>query len=314
MGNSYDNANIGHVQDAVNASFGNGKYSVSFADDSSSSSGGSGVHWGGGSGNGNSGNGSSSSGVNSKVAYKAQNMYLDSGATCYNVSIFGLMYAVDYNNTTVTGVRALSGTERMDNEQNRVNMARGQVEDLLLFVSAFNKSTIEKYGQQYKTTLEGLKVNIKGKKIKNYQQAMAIFEKVRSNPKFSLSSADRNALKLALIYTDAKVFGDNLSRLARSFGVLSMAVNVNKLIYAAIDGYVRNDWSPFMLQLEAIGLSAAASTAAGAIAAAVFAVIAAFVAVPVAVSTIGVALVAAMAGAFFDPERAEQINNWVITR
>lgn len=45
MGNSYDNANIGHVQDAVNASFGNGKYSVSFADDSSSSSGGSGVHW-----------------------------------------------------------------------------------------------------------------------------------------------------------------------------------------------------------------------------------------------------------------------------
>ncbi|WP_261147056.1 hypothetical protein [Serratia fonticola] len=124
-----------------------------------------------------SGNGSSSSGVSSKVAYKAQNMYLDSGATCYNVSIFGLMYAVDYNNTTVTGVRALSGTERMDNEQNRVNMARGQVEDLLLFVSTFNKSTIEKYGQQYKATLEGLKVNIKGKKLKTISRQWPYLKK-----------------------------------------------------------------------------------------------------------------------------------------
>ena len=95
MGNSYDNANLGQVQDAVNASFGNGKYSVSFVDDSSGSgSGGSGVHWGGGSGNGNSGNGSSSSGVNSKVAYKAQNMYLDTGATCYNVSIMPLIIII----------------------------------------------------------------------------------------------------------------------------------------------------------------------------------------------------------------------------
>ncbi len=274
----------------------------------------SGVSWGGGSGQGNSGNGSSSSGTSSKSTYKAQNMYLDSGGTCFTVDFLGFLYAADINGNQVTRVRALSGTQNMDNEQNRVKAVREQVQDVLSFTSDLSKSIAERYGQEYSKIAESLKANIKGKKVKNYAQAMALFERARVNPNLRINPADVQAMRKAWGAFNTQEFGNNLSRLARAFGVVSMTVNMSKVINETLRGYYTGDWGPLMLQVETITASMAASYAAGFVAALGFTLIGMFVAVPVAVSTVGVALAIALAGAYVDTTVVEQINNAVINR
>jgi hypothetical protein len=119
---------------------------------------------------------------------------------------------------------------------------------------------------------------------------MALFERVRVNPNLRINQADVEAMRKAWNAISTQEFGNNLSRLARAFGVVSMMVNMSKVISATLTGYYTGNWSPLMLEVETITASMAASAAAGFVAALGFTLSDMFVAVPVAISAVGVAL------------------------
>jgi hypothetical protein len=55
---------------------------------------------------------------------------------------------MDIKGNQVMGVRALSGTQNADNEQNRIKFVRDQIQDVLSFTSDLSKSIAERYGQE----------------------------------------------------------------------------------------------------------------------------------------------------------------------
>lgn len=149
--------------------------------------------------------------------------------------------------------------------------------------------------------------NISGKKIRNFNDAMAAFEKVRANPRTKLGVKDTKAVVDALNALDKATFADNVSRLGKAFGVVGKISQANSIREAAVTGFQTGDWKPLMLELEAMAASAGAAALVAVILGLLF---------PFWVTTsfglVVVAVLMASVASLFDANSVDKINDLIL--
>jgi len=174
------------------------------------------------------------------------------------------------------------------------------------FLADTNKHILEKYGANLSKTAQDLQANIAGKKIRNYSEALATFEKVRANPNLKLNAKDTQAVVESLNALDKASFADNVNRLGRAFGVVGNIVQAEAIREKTVIGFKTGDWKPLGLEIEALAVGKLAAFAAGIVFAGFFAMIGA----PVIFSVPAVALMMAYATSYFDAKKVDEINGY----
>ncbi|MHC8383495.1 colicin-like pore-forming protein [Pseudomonas sp. LB3P14] len=196
---------------------------------------------------------------------------------------------------------------RLADEAARVSAEQAAYKAAVTFLSDVNKDILSKYGEHMSKVALGLQENISGKKVRSYAEAMQTFEKVRINPNAKLNKQDAQAVASALKALDQASMADNFTRLGKVFGLVGKAVQINTVREQAIVGVETGDWKPLGLELESI----AVGLGAGAVLAGVMVLI-----MPVFVGSaaglVTVAVLMALAGAYFDAKKVDEINTAVL--
>ncbi|MGY2290432.1 colicin-like pore-forming protein [Pseudomonas sp. SDO528_S397] len=204
-------------------------------------------------------------------------------------------------NVASAELAALPGSRVPDNDQIEI------YKRWVGFVTDMNERILVKYGAKVSEVAKGLQVNIVGKKINSYADAMASFQKIQTNPMFKLNSQDARAVASALEAFDKAMFSDNVVRLGKAFGVAGKVVQADNIRQKAILGFETNNWRPLMLELESIALGAGAG--------AVLAAGIAFAFPTFASATLGIVVISVMMAAvatYIDDSKVEEINNFVV--
>ncbi|MHC8285245.1 colicin-like pore-forming protein [Pseudomonas sp. XS1P51] len=197
---------------------------------------------------------------------------------------------------------------RADIEGKAAEAEKAAYKQAVSFLADTNKYILENYGTNLSKTARDLQINISGKTIRSYSDAMASFEKVRNNPRLKLNSKDTKAVVAALSSLDKAAFADNVSRLGKAFGVVGKIVQADAIREKTAVGFKTGDWKPLGLEIEAIALGSMAASAVGILAAGLFASIAA----PAILSVSIVALLMGLIAAFFDAALVDEINGYFI--
>ncbi|MHC8290795.1 colicin-like pore-forming protein [Pseudomonas sp. XS1P51] len=196
---------------------------------------------------------------------------------------------------------------RLADEAARVAAEQAAYKAAVTFLSDVNKDILSKYGEHMSKVALGLQENVSGKKVRSYAEAMQTFEKVRVNPSAKLNKQDAQAVASALKALDQASLADNFTRLGKAFGLAGKAVQINTVREQAIVGVETGDWKPLGLELESI----AVGLGAGAVLAGVMVLI-----MPVfvgsAAGVVTVAVLMALAGAYFDAKKVDEINAAVL--
>lgn len=180
------------------------------------------------------------------------------------------------------------------------------LKDGLSFLADTNEEILTKYGERMSKVARDLQSNISGKKIRSYNDAMATFETVRSNPRAKLSGQDSKAVADALKALDKATFAANLTRLGKAFGVVGKIVQGEAIRQKAVSGYETGDWKPLGLEIESMAVGTAAASAAGAL----LAVVLALFGIPAIVSIPAVAVLMALISAYIDAAKVDEINGY----
>lgn len=197
--------------------------------------------------------------------------------------------------------------KRLGEEAARIAAEKASYDAAVMFLSEVNKDILVRYGENMSKVALDLQENISGKKVRSYAQAMETFEKVRINPNTKLNSQDTKAVVGALKALDQATLADNVTRLGKAFGVVGKIFQINTVREHTIVGMETGDWKPLGLELESI----AVGIGAGAVLAGVMVLM-----MPAFVGTIAgvvtVAVLMAMAGAYFDAQKVDEINTTIL--
>lgn len=177
-------------------------------------------------------------------------------------------------------------------------------------VSSSAEGSSKRLGKSYQTAADEIANNIKnfqGKRIRNFNDAMASLNKIMSNPSMKINKGDRDALIHAWRYTNVNDMANKLSNFGRFFKIADLVIKAEKIREKSIEGYESGDWKPLMLEVEAMVLSGVASSVALAIVTGILSLFSMSV-LPV----IAAILVISIASSFIDASLAERLNNKLI--
>lgn len=184
----------------------------------------------------------------------------------------------------------------------------------LLSISTIVSSSAEgiskRLGKNYQLAADEIAINIKnfqGKRVRNFDDAMASLNKIMSNPGMKINKGDRDALIHAWRYTNVNDMANKLSNFGRFFKVADLVIKAEKIREKSIEGYESGNWKPLMLEVEAMVLSGVASSVALAIVTGILSLFSLSV-LPV----IAAILVISIASSFIDASLAETLNNKII--
>ncbi|WP_411751865.1 colicin-like pore-forming protein [Serratia sp. (in: enterobacteria)] len=177
-------------------------------------------------------------------------------------------------------------------------------------VSSSAEGISKRLGKNYQLAADEIANNIKnfqGKRIRNFDDAMASLNKTMSNPGMKINKGDRDALIQAWRYTNVNDMANKLSNFGRFFKVADLVIKAEKIREKSIEGYESGNWKPLMLAVEAMVLSGVASSVALAIVTGILSLFSMSV-LPV----IAAILVISIASSFIDASLAETLNNKII--
>lgn len=177
-------------------------------------------------------------------------------------------------------------------------------------VSSSAEGISKRLGKNYQLAADEIANNIKnfqGKRIRNFNDAMASLNKIMSTPGMKINKGDRDALIHAWRYTNVNDMANKLSNFGRFFKVADLVIKAEKIREKSIEGYESGNWKPLMLEVEAMVLSGVASSVALAIVTGILSLFSMSV-LPV----IAAILVISIASSFIDASLAETLNNKII--
>ncbi|MFV8907216.1 colicin-like pore-forming protein [Serratia fonticola] len=177
-------------------------------------------------------------------------------------------------------------------------------------VSSSAEGISKRLGKNYQLAADEIANNIKnfqGKRIRNFNDAMASLNKIMSTPGMKINKGDRDALIHAWRYTNVNDMANKLSNFGRFFKVADLVIKAEKIREKSIEGYESGNWKPLMLEVEGMVLSGVASSVALAIVTGILSLFSMSV-LPV----IAAILVISIASSFIDASLAETLNNKII--
>lgn len=214
-------------------------------------------------------------------------------------------------NQTSQDQQAINGGAVLDGYKNNQQIA---IESAMGQISQAGEKISQHAGDKAGELARRLASNVRGDRISNHEEALAMFEKTKNQPKLNLSQADRNAISAAYDAVDMQALSDNLNALGKTFGLADKGFTAKSLYESAKTGYATGDWQPLMLQIESIAISGVAGAFTYSFTTSVLMGTAAIVGVtlPVTTAVIVAALAAGFVAAYFDPEFANELNNSLI--
>lgn len=237
-------------------------------------------------------------------------------------------YAVLVNkDNNVDFVSIISGTESGNNSARNSdkNKAADQVreylkdeKEFLMEASSIIADAGEKIsnhiGWQYKSYADEIANNLRnfqGRTIRGYNDALASFNKVMSNPSMKVNQGDKEAIINAMRNVNAQDMANRFGHFGKFFKAADIVLKIEKVREKSIIGYETGNWSPLAYEVESMLLSGLVGSVALGF---VTSVLAAF-ALPV---TVTVALVVAFSIAiaygtsYIDAGLVERFNNEVV--
>ncbi|WP_447889252.1 colicin-like pore-forming protein [Serratia fonticola] len=177
-------------------------------------------------------------------------------------------------------------------------------------VSSSAEGISKRLGKNYQLAADEIANNIKnfqGKRIRNFNDAMASLNKIMSTPGMKINKGDRDALIHAWRYTNVNDMANKLSNFGQFFKVADLVIKADKIREKSIEGYESGNWKPLMLEVEGMVLSGVASSVALAIVTGILSLFSMSV-LPV----IAAILVISIASSFIGASLAETLNNKII--
>ncbi|WP_392562471.1 colicin-like pore-forming protein [Orbus sturtevantii] len=176
------------------------------------------------------------------------------------------------------------------------------LEDAMHFTSDFYQQVFTSYGEKANLLAKELAENVKGKKIRNIDEAMKSFEKYKDvlNKKFSVK--DRQAIANSLKSLKYDAIAKNFTMFGKAFGYFGKAMDIYELTDEFIKSTETNEWRPFFVKAETLAVSGAATF----VAAFSFAIL---LGNPIGI--LGYAFIIAIMGMLVDEELVEDANNLI---
>ncbi|MEQ9722270.1 colicin-like pore-forming protein [Yersinia alsatica] len=163
--------------------------------------------------------------------------------------------------STPNPVRQQTTTARREEAQREAAQLEEKLKEDTKLLATVTSDMTKKFGKEFGDLATELSQNIRGKKIRNYQDAMASFAKFQANPYINMSQIDRNAIADALKALDKRTLADNLKRLSASSALLAKGFTAAVFYSKFEEGCRTDNWKPLMLEIEAMALSGVAAAA-----------------------------------------------------
>ncbi|MDF1897298.1 colicin-like pore-forming protein [Rahnella contaminans] len=194
-----------------------------------------------------------------------------------------------------------------NNQQLALESAMGQI-------TQSGEKISQHAGEKAGELAKRLASNVRGDRISNYNDAMAMFDKIKNQPKVKLNQTDRNAISAAFEAADIQSLSNNLDALGKTFGFIDKGFTTKSLYDNAKIGYVTGDWEPLMLQTESLVISGIAGAFAYSFTTSVLMGTAAALGatLPVTAAVIVAALAAGVVAAYFDTDFVKELNDSLI--
>ncbi|MCT2386494.1 colicin-like pore-forming protein [Erwinia pyrifoliae] len=167
------------------------------------------------------------------------------------------------------------------------------------FTADFYKELTEKWGGKSAEIAQELAWDVKGKQIRNADEALDSFEKYKDvlSKKFSLK--DREAISKALESLTQAEIAKNFVRFSKGLGLVSSGIDVYETAMEFKKAIDSHNWRPFYVKLETL----LAGKGASALTAFAYSLI---LATPIGI--LGFAFIMTLVGVFVDEKFVEKIN------
>lgn len=190
-------------------------------------------------------------------------------------------------------------------ERFKFTPTQAQLEEAVKTVSDFYSKVYGKLGEKASTNAQTLAAASKGKRIRNYNDAMAAWNKYGNNIEKKLSLADRNAVVNALNSMTQTDLAKNYQKFSKAFGVTSKALDLHRL-YQNIKTAVKTGiWAPVITNIE--------SLLAGALVAELAAIIFGGLVIG-AVTAAMFAILGMLLASYVDVDHMKSLNDWFATK
>ncbi|BFO11859.1 hypothetical protein GGER_43690 [Serratia rubidaea] len=125
-------------------------------------------------------------------------------------------------------------------------------ESAIHFVADFYKEVTQKFGERSTKIAQNLADSVKGKTIRNTNDALAAYEKYKGNINKKLSAADREAIATALESLNHQQMANNLIKFSKAFGYVGKSLDRFDLVMELAKGIRNDDWAPFLVKMETL--------------------------------------------------------------
>lgn len=169
-------------------------------------------------------------------------------------------------------------------------------------------------GEQYKRYADEIANNLRnfqGRTIRGYNDALASFNNIMSNPSMKVKQGDKDAIINAMRTVDAQDMANRFGHFGKFFKAADIVLKIEKISEKSIVGYETGNWAPLAYEVESMLLSGLAGAVALGF---VTAVLSSFALPTLVVTalTIITATMIAYGSSFIDAGFAERFNNEVI--
>ncbi|MEL4015938.1 colicin-like pore-forming protein [Dryocola clanedunensis] len=177
-----------------------------------------------------------------------------------------------------------------------------QIKDAMKISSDFFKEIYSNYGDLQSKIAQELAASAKGKKIRNFHDAIKSFEKFKSNLNKKYSISDRKAISNALESVKRSELSRNVTMFSKSFGLTSTAIDFYDITMEMKTAIETDNWRPFFVKIE----SQLANIAAGRLTAWVFSLL---LGTPLGI--LGFAVIMAAVSALVNDKLLQKINSTI---
>ncbi|MEX3557393.1 MAG: colicin-like pore-forming protein [Burkholderia sp.] len=232
---------------------------------------------------------------------------------------------VDFT-SIVSGKESGNNSARNSDKNKAADQVREYVKDekeFLMEASGIIADAGEKISHhisgQYKSYADEIANNLRnfqGRTIRSYNDALASFNNIISNPSMKVKQGDKDAIINAMRNVNAQDMANRFGHFGKFFKAADIVIKIEKIREKAIEGYDTGNWGPLVYEVESMVLSGLAAAVAIGFVTGVLSLLS-LLGVPVLVTSV-LAIVSFVAIAYYtariNAEFAERFNNEVVSR
>ncbi|WP_311747413.1 colicin-like pore-forming protein [Proteus columbae] len=154
--------------------------------------------------------------------------------------------------------------KRLNNLKTSINKLNNEVEkDAVKFTADFYKEIFNAYGDKAEKLAKDLASQVKGKTIRNVDDALKAYNKYKANINKRINAKDREAIVKALESIKVSEIASNLKKFSNSMLYVSRFIDAADLFNELLKAVKTDNWRPFFVKVETLVAGAGATAIVG---------------------------------------------------